>query len=251
MQLARNGVKQGIHWARRAINIGGVISFLGILSFISYGYFDYLHGLFWLILVSLFITGFVKTRKAVNSPSGINLYNNRRWQKGLIGQLSFIILGFSLVVGGIVISLVGVTTVFVPTDLAYMCVTPDAMNEFNNRLIPVIAHDRAGFGSALLSVGLLVLMLALWGYRKGESWVWWTLTLGAIPAFLAGLATHFVIGYTTFTHLLPAYVAIFLYLVGVIYSAPICLNDKNSDSSKSTDFFFSAKISTMYLLKID
>lgn len=83
-----------------------------------------------------------------------------------------------------------------------------------------IAHDRAGFGSALLSVGLLVLMLSLWGFRKGESWVWNTLAIGALPAFIAGIGTHFYIGYTIFIHLLPVYFLVILYFLGLVLSYP-------------------------------
>jgi dihydroorotate dehydrogenase len=223
MQLAKCGVKYGLHWARKAINIAGIVGFLGILLFIGYGYFDWLHGLFWLILLPLFILGFYKSRNAKGSPSSTNLFDSPAWKWNLYGQLCFVILGASLAVGGVVISMIGVTQVFVPTDISYLCMPPEMLNEFNERLIPVIAHDRAGFGSALLSVGLLVLMLALWGIREGESWVWWTFTIGAIPAFAAGIATHFIIGYTNFFHLLPAYFALLLYVIGVISTAPFLL----------------------------
>lgn len=225
MQLARYGIKNGLHWARKAVNIGGIIGFLGILLFIGYGYFDWLHGLFWLILLPFFIVGFVKSRTAQESPTSINLFNHKSWRLSLYGQLSFILLGASLAVGGVVISLVGVSSVFVPTDISYICMTPEMLNDFNQRLIPVIAHDRAGFGSALLSVGLLVLMLALWGIREGERWIWWTFTIGAIPAFASGIATHFFIGYTDFVHLLPAYIALLLYVSGVICTAPFLLKN--------------------------
>ena len=124
--------------------------------------------------------------------------------------------GFSFVLGGIIISLYGVTTVFVPTDLLYLCMTPEMLESFNERLIPVIAHDRAGFGSALLSVGLLVLLLALWGFQQGNKWVWWTFFIGGLPAFIAGIYIHFAIGYTSFIHLLPAYFAIGLYIGGLV-----------------------------------
>jgi dihydroorotate dehydrogenase len=228
MQLARYGIRSNLHWARKAFNIAGTIGFLGILLFIGYGYFDWLHGLFWIILLPLFILGTRNSRKATESPTGTNLFNHPAWKLSLYGQLSFIILGGSLAVGGVVISIIGATNVFVPTDIAYLCMTPEVLNEFNERLIPVIAHDRAGFGSALLSVGLLVLMLALWGIREGERWVWWTFTIGAIPAFAAGIATHFIIGYTNFPHLFPAYFAFLLYVIGVIFTAPYLLRKHKS-----------------------
>lgn len=146
------------------------------------------------------------------------------------GQLIFVILGSSIVVGGIVISLIGITGVFVTTDISYLCVSPEMLTSINDRLIPVIAHDRAGFGSALVSVGLLVLMISLWGFREGEKWVWNTLAIGAPPAFIAGLATHFVIGYTSFIHLLPAYFLIILYLAGLIYSRPYLIREERESN---------------------
>ncbi|MED3651782.1 dihydroorotate dehydrogenase [Heyndrickxia sporothermodurans] len=228
MQLSRHGIRYGIHWARKAVNIAGLVGFLGIFLFIGYGYFDWLHGLFWLILLPLFIIGYVKSRNATGAPKSTNLFNHRYWKLSLIGQQAFVLLGASLTLGGVVISFIGASSVFVPTDLTYLCLSPEALSEFNERLIPVIAHDRAGFGSALLSVGLLVLMLALWGIREGERWVWWTFTIGAIPAFLAGIVTHFIIAYTDFVHLLPAYFAVFLYLVGVICTAPFLLKGNDN-----------------------
>lgn len=160
----------------------------------------------------------MKTSKAIHSPISKNRRNTREWKRALWGQLCFVILGFSFVIGGIVISTIGTTSIFVPTDIEFICMPPEMLNEINSRLIPVIAHDRAGFGSALFSVGLLVLMTALWGYYEGAHWVWKTLLFGGIPAFSAGILTHFFIGYTTFIHLFPAYFALVIYILGLILS---------------------------------
>ncbi|MGV2940605.1 dihydroorotate dehydrogenase [Mesobacillus sp. LC4] len=216
MQLARHGIRYGLHWARKAFNLGAITGFLGILLFLGFGYFDWLHGLFWLILLPFYIVGYRKTRLANEAPSSKNRVNSPSWKKAVYGQLLFVILGFSFVLGGIVISTIGATSVFVETDLTYICMTPDQMNELNEKLIPVIAHDRAGFGSALFSVGLLVLTLSLWGFHEGSAWIWRTFLFGGIPAFAAGLLTHFYIGYLDFIHLLPAYFALALYIGGLV-----------------------------------
>lgn len=215
MQLARHGVRHGIHWTRKAFNIAAITGFLGILLFLGFGYFDWLHGLFWLILFPIFAKGFKATKMAVHSPASRNRINHNAWKKGIYGQLCFVLLGFAFVLGGIVISTIGATFVFVDTDLQYICMTPDQLNELNEKLIPVIAHDRAGFGSALLSVGLLVLMLSLWGFHEGAAWMWRTYLFGGIPAFTTGIFTHLYIGYTDFIHLLPAYFALLLYIMGL------------------------------------
>jgi dihydroorotate dehydrogenase len=224
MQLAKHGVRYGIHWTRKAINLAAIMGFLGILLFLGFGYFDWLHGLFWLVLLPVFIVGYKKTGSATNSPSSKNRSNNASWRKALYGQLAFVILGFSFVLGGGVISTIGVTNVFVASDLQYICMTPEQLNELNDKLIPVIAHDRAGFGSALFSVGLLVLMLALWGFHEGASWIWRTFFYGGIPAFSAGIFTHIYIGYTDFIHLLPAYFALIFYIAGLLMSKNFLCN---------------------------
>ncbi|WP_163098920.1 dihydroorotate dehydrogenase [Peribacillus alkalitolerans] len=226
--LSKYGVKKGRHWAKKAINIGAITGFLGILAFIGFGYFDWLHGLFWLILFPFYWIGRKKTTSTLFSPSSTNKKNTRSWKASLYGQLCFVILGFALTIGGIMITIIGMTYVFIPTDISYLCMPADQIALLNERLIPVIAHDRAGFGSALISVGLLVLMISLWGFREGEKWVWNALLLGGIPAFLSGISIHFTIGYTSFIHLLPAYFACLLYVLGLTLSFPYLKNSSNT-----------------------
>jgi dihydroorotate dehydrogenase len=220
IQLARHGIKFGMHWTKIAFHSAAIVGFIGIALSIGYGYFDWLHGLFWLILIPIYFCSFREGKRATATPYSSHGKNDRAWRYGLYGQLMFVILGFLIVVGGIVISTIGVSKVFVSTDLSFLCMSPQMLDSISNNLIPVIAHDRAGFGSALISVGLLVLMLALWGFRKGERWIWNTLAIGALPAFIAGIGTHLYIGYTTFVHLLPVYFLILLYLLGLVFSYP-------------------------------
>ncbi|MFC7063437.1 dihydroorotate dehydrogenase [Halobacillus seohaensis] len=220
IQLARYGLSYRFRWASRAFHVAAIVGFLGILAFIGYGYFDWLHGLFWLVLLPIYIWCFRSTKHSNAHPSSMNQFNTLAWKKANLGQLLFVILGSLIAIGGVVIMFIGVTNVFVPTDVTFLCATPEMLQSVNNRLIPVIAHDRAGFGGALVSVGILVFLLALWGFREGEGWVWNTLAIGAPPAFIAGIATHFVIGYTSFYHLLPAYLLVVIYGLGLVLSYP-------------------------------
>ncbi|MBB6453804.1 dihydroorotate dehydrogenase [Salirhabdus euzebyi] len=218
IQLARYGIRYGLHWARSAFHTAAIVGFLGIFLFIGFGYFDWLHGIFWLLLLPIYMASLRESKTAIHSPTLSKAINDKAWKNGLIGQLLFVILGFSILLGGIIISIIGVSDVFVSTDLQFMCMSPEMLQQMNDKLIPVIAHDRAGFGGALVSVGLLVLMLSLWGYRRGEKWLWNTVAIGALPAFIAGIGTHLFIGYTTFIHLLPVYFLMVLYVLGLAYS---------------------------------
>ena len=218
MQLARHGVRYGLEWAKRAIHIAGVLGFLGILLFIGFGYFDWLHGILWLVLLPFFWKGYQASKNHSEHSSSRNRTNHQAWKRSLWGQLAFVSLGFALAAAGLVISTIGVNGVFVQTDIAYICMSPEQIAAINERLITVIAHDRAGLGSALISVGLLVLMLALWGFQEGQRWVWYTFLFGGLPAFGAAIIIHYVIGYTSFIHILPAYVALVLFASGLIMS---------------------------------
>ncbi len=220
IQLARHGIKNNMHWAKVAFHSAAITGFIGIFLSIGYGYFDWLHALFWLILLPIYFLSFREGKKIIGAPFSSHGSNDKAWQYGLYGQLMFIIIGFLIVGGGIVISTIGISKVFVSTDLSFLCMTPQMLDRISNNLIPVIAHDRAGFGSALVSVGLLILMLSLWSFRKGERWIWNTLAIGALPAFIAGIGTHLYIGYTTFIHLLPVYFLVILYLLGLVLSYP-------------------------------
>jgi len=218
LQLARHGIKNNLHYAKIAFHSAAIVGFIGIFLFIGYGYFDWLHGLFWLILLPIYYFSFKEGKKVIGSPSSSHGQNDQAWKYALYGQLMFVILGFLITIGGIVISIIGVSKVFVTTDLSFLCMSPERLESISQNLIPVIAHDRAGFGSALVSVGLLVLMISLWGFRQGERWIWNTLALGALPAFIAGIGTHMYIGYTPFIHLLPVYLLVILYILGLVFS---------------------------------
>src|SRR5258708_27141226 len=94
-------------------------------------------------------------------------------QQALLGQLLMVTTGVGLIIGGLTISFTGLTTVFVPSDLAYLGTSAHALDAANQRLLSFIAHDRAGFGGALVSVGVAVALIAAWGWGRGQGWVCW------------------------------------------------------------------------------
>ncbi|PTM54641.1 hypothetical protein [Desmospora activa] len=93
---------------------------------------------------------------------------------------------------------------------------------------PLIAHDRAGFGGTLLATGIVFLLTALWGIRQGERWVWWALFLSGLPGFVAGIGVHFDVGYIDHFHLLPAYIALGLYVAGLVLTYPYLMDKKQT-----------------------
>lgn len=172
MALAYFGIRRQLHWVKISFHSAAISGFLGIFLFIGYGYFDWLHGLFWLVLLPIYALSWRESKQISGSTSSWHETNDLAWMRALYGQLLFVTLGFALLIGGLVISLIGVTKVFVATDITFICMSADMLLEVSDMLIPVIAHDRAGFGSALISVGILILTTSLWGFRAGERWLW-------------------------------------------------------------------------------
>ena len=124
------------------------------------------------------------------------------------------------------IATIGATTVFVPEDLDFMGTTAEALKSANPRLVPLVAHDRASFGGMLVATGLAVLLSALWGYRQGERWLWWTLLLAGTPAYAAAVGVHLAVGYTNLWHLAPALAGSAVYALGLLLSYPyLCGKD--------------------------
>ena len=99
--------------------------------------------------------------------------------------------------------IVGMTTIFVPQDLEYMNVTVCGIEKINENLKPLIAHDRAAFGGGLATIGLLYFFII----RRSDPTtnLWQILLVSLTVGFSTAIGVHFFIGYTSFTHLLPAY----------------------------------------------
>src|SRR5205085_8351125 len=120
-------------------------------------------------------------------PTPPNLREDWRWRWSQWGQLIFIVQGAVLIVAGVVICRVGVTSVFVPEDLEFMRTTAEALTAANPRLLPVVAHDRTSFGGMLIACGLAVTLSALWGFRQGAGWLWWVLLLSGSAGYAAAI----------------------------------------------------------------
>ena len=132
-----------------------------------------------------------------------------------MGRLFFLFTAMGMILGGMTIMVVGMTSVFVPQDLEYMGITAADLNAIHPRLVPLIAHDRAGFGGGLMSGGIAIFISAWCGFRPGSRGLWWTFLLSGIIGFFTAIGVHPVIGYNSFTHLLPAYLGAIAFLLGI------------------------------------
>jgi dihydroorotate dehydrogenase len=215
--LAIFAIRRGMRWARDVVRISGAVGFASILLFLGFGYLDPLHGLVTVALLALFLLGLRGPLPRVVRPYP-NLHSDRRWLAGLCGQLILVVIAAGVLGTGIALAVVGVTTTFVPEDLAFLQTTRGEIEAISPRLLPLIAHDRASLGGLLLADGLAWLLTALWGFRQGARWLWWTFAATGTVRFAAALGVHLAVGYTDTWHLAPVAGSLLLYVFALALS---------------------------------
>jgi hypothetical protein len=148
-------------WAWWALLFSGTIGFLAFLTYLGQGYLDTWHGVATLFLLPVFVAGLWRSRPGsysiravwIESDNGHGL--SARWGRILLGACVA-----GLILAGMTIAVFGMTTVFVPSDLRFIGLDAGTLSRISPSLIPVISHDRAGFGGGLCSIGCLPLFMA-------------------------------------------------------------------------------------------
>ncbi|HET7112235.1 MAG TPA: hypothetical protein VFI57_01270, partial [Pyrinomonadaceae bacterium] len=218
--LSVSGIRQGLHWARQTVFFSAFTGFLTFFLFLGFGYLDPFHAFVTVALLQLLLFG-VHARLGTYTPVlRPETRGSFAWRLGLWGQLLLVIHGFALLAAGAGISVIGVTQVFVHADLEFMQTTAEALAAADPRLVPLVAHDRATLGGMLLAAGWLFLLPALWGFRRGSSWLWWSSLIAGVIAYATAIGVHYAVGYLSVKHLLPAFGGLALMLVGLTLSYP-------------------------------
>jgi hypothetical protein len=212
-------LRRGESWAWWAIAASGGAGFLSFLAYLGYGYLDTWHGMATIALAPIFLGGLWMTRglrrdRLVPAPRSLG-----RWM--LLASTA------GIIAGGLTITTVGMTAVFVPQDLEFMGITVRELRAVNNHLVPLIAHDRAGFGGALISVGVAMFLAVLYGRASRN--LWQALALAGLFGFATAIGIHPLIGYTSTSHLGPAVLGFVVYVVG-LWSAAVLPTSPRSES---------------------
>lgn len=197
-------------WAWWALVVSGAVGFSGFLSYLGYGYLDTWHGIGTLLLLPVFVVGIVKARGMYErGPRVASLFRpgeslDLGSRRG-IGRAILVLGSGATAAGGLMILRIGVTDIFVPEDLRFMRVPTHFLRGVSDRLVPLMAHDRAGFGGAVVTLGLTAL-LCVWCARFSRS-LWQAMLLSGVVALAAAIGVHYVVGYTSYWHLAPALAA--------------------------------------------
>jgi hypothetical protein len=203
-------MRAGEPWAWWTFCVSGVCGFGSFLCYLSFGYLDNWHGIATLFLLPVYLAGLWRAR-----PAKIDWRD--MWRPGEPAGLGRWVLGFlaaGIMAAGATIMVVGMTSVFVPQDLTYMHMTRADLQGLSPRLVPVIAHDRAGFGGGLLSTGVILFFLSR--HAPLTKSLVQIVALMGLAGFGAALGVHPAIGYTDTVHLAPAYLGCLLFVATVI-----------------------------------
>ena len=211
---------EGASWAWWTIAVSGGIGFLSFLSYLGQGYLDTWHGMGSVALAPIFLAGLLRSRVLLPSSAsarvGLALRGHRGRQR--LGRLALLATGLGMVLAGATILTVGMTRVFVPQDLEFMRVSIADLDAANPRLVPLIAHDRAGFGGGILSAGAIVVACVL--FAKPARSLWQALASAGATGFGAAIGVHPAVGYTDWFHLTPAIAESVLFVVGLALAVP-------------------------------
>jgi hypothetical protein len=219
-------LKAGQKWVWWAFLLSGVTGFGNFLSCLGYGYVDAWHCLATLVLLPIYIGGLALSRCALWEKAAGQLQRpgpgNQFWKTRLgLGRLLLLATAVGLCLAGTTILLIGMTRVFVPQDVRYMGLGAGELPAMNRRLLPVIAHDRASFGGAIATCGVL-LFCCIW-FGKPTRYLWQSVLLALGTGFVVAIGVHPVIGYNDLSHLAPAYLGALLFAVGIaLCRKPMC-----------------------------
>jgi hypothetical protein len=216
-------LRHGDAWAWWLLLASGVFGFGSFLAYLGYGYLDTWHGVATLALLPCFLLGLMRSFTRLTGPVD---------PRCLLRRALLLASSLGLVAGGATIMIVGMTTVFVPQDLAYMGLSANDLQAINPKLVPLIAHDRAGFGGGVLTCGVL-LFFCIWCGRPSRS-LWQVLCVAGIAGFATAIGVHPVVGYTDPVHLAPAVLGAITYCTGLVLTyRPMVHGDPSAQPEQS------------------
>lgn len=223
MWLAEFPLKKKEVWSWYLFLFSGLIGFGSFFTYLGYGYLDSWHGVATLALMPFFVAGMIRSYSLVKDNGSIRHLVMSRERLCLrsrygIGRMLLLFSAVGIFLAGMTIMIVGMTTIFVPQDLEYMDITVCGLDKINSNLKPLIAHDRAAFGGGLATIGLLYFFII----RCSDAMIslWQILAVSLAVGFSTAIGVHYFIGYTSVTHLLPAYCGVMTSVVGLVMTYP-------------------------------
>lgn len=208
---------RGERWAWWLIAATGAFGFLSFVAYAGSGYIDGWHLTAELGLLATFLPGLVLSRRSLRGSSGRRPWPAIRGPEGL-GRALIGLTGVGLVLAGTTILVLGSIVVFVPQDLVFIGFDRATLDSLNPRLVPLIAHDRTGFGGGVAAMGFLALGCLVWGTWSRS--LWQALGIAGAIGFGAAIGIHGLVGYLDVSHVGPAVAGALVFTAGLWLSRP-------------------------------
>jgi hypothetical protein len=212
-------LRSGEGWAWWLLLVSGIAGFGSFLAYLGYGYLDTWHGVATLFLLPCMAIGLALSYPTLKSGKSIrSLFTP--WApmrcRELYGAGRYCLagVGVGMIAGGLTIMFVGMTSVFVSTDLDFLGMGAAQVAAVNRHLVPLIAHDRAGFGGAVATCGIIFLFSVVCGQPSRS--LWEALAIAGAVGFVTTIGVHPIIGYTNAFHLGPALIGCVAFVAGMI-----------------------------------
>ena len=221
MWLAEFPLRHRQGWAWWAFLLSGLAGFASFLTYLGYSYLDTWHGVASLGLLPCWVIGLVRAYQVTQPSTWHQLWQQPgprlTWRTPAgIGRILLLLTVAGLLGAGLFIMFGGMTRVFVPQDLHYMALEVAQLQAISPQLIPLIAHDRSGFGGALVATGIA--MGFCLRFAPASKNLWQTFLLAGLFGFGCAVGVHFFVGYNNLVHLLPGYLGSIVFALGMACS---------------------------------
>ncbi len=216
--LGWHGIRAARPGTKTTVVASALAGFASFFAFFGFGYFDTLHAFVAVVLFQFTVQIMVGEPGGAGSPNPRADTEDGAWRLAQWGQLFWVVHATGLLFAGCLILGIGMTSVFVSEDLDFLCMTAQQAREMGERMLGVIAHDRATLGGMLLASGTAMLLPVLWCFRRGEAWLWRAMAGLGLPAYVAAIGVHVRVGYTDWRHMVPALLGLGLWLGGLLFS---------------------------------
>jgi hypothetical protein len=95
------------------------------------------------------------------------------------------LMGTGMLIGGVLALAIAATKVVLPYDEAFLGMSLHDLNALNSRLVAFMAHDRVSLAGVMVSVGLLYVVLSVFGMRRGLHWARQAVLISAFTGFVS------------------------------------------------------------------
>lgn len=95
------------------------------------------------------------------------------------------LMGAGMLIGGVLALGIAATKVVLPYDEAFLGMSLHDLHAVNPRLVAFMAHDRVSLAGVMVAVGLLYVVLSIFGIRRGLHWARQSVFISAFTGFVS------------------------------------------------------------------